>query len=72
MKKFKKIFKNVMTDNDLNIFNKNGGRIIIYNDDLCFFNCLDIVDKVIQSGIPIYSDNIRIRQYLFENIRCKN
>ena len=67
MKKFKKIFKNVMTDNDLNIFNKNGGRIIIYNDDLCFFNCLDIVDKVIQSGIPIYSDNIRIRQYLFEN-----
>ena len=67
MKKFKKIFKNVMTDNDLNIFNKNGGRIIVYNDDLCFFNCLDIVDKVIQSGIPIYSDNIRIRQYLFEN-----
>ena len=63
----KKTFKNVFTENDLTIFNKNEGKHIIYTNDLHFFNYLDIVNKVIQSGIPIYSDNIRIRQYLFEN-----
>ena len=63
----KKTFSNIFTENKLKIFNKIGGKRIIYNNDLHFFNYLDIVNKVIQSGIPIYSDNIRIRQYLFEN-----
>ena len=63
----KKIFSNIFTENEFKIFNKIGGKRIIYNNDLHFFNYLDIVNKVIQSGIPIYSDNIRIRQYLFEN-----
>jgi hypothetical protein len=63
----KKIFSNIFTENEFKIFNKIGGKRIIYNNDLHFFNCLSIVNKVIQSGISIYSDNLRIRRYLFEN-----
>jgi hypothetical protein len=65
--KVKKTFSNIFTENEFKIFNKIGGKRIIYNNDLHFFNCLSIVNKVIQSGISIYSDNLRIRQYLFEN-----
>lgn len=65
--KVKKTFSNIFTENKFKIFNEIGGKRIIYNNDLHFFNYLSIVNKVIQSGIPIYSDNLRIRQYLFEN-----
>ena len=34
---------------------------------LHFFNYLDIVNKVIKSKVPIYSDDKDIRKYLFEN-----
>jgi len=65
--KLKTIFINVFTDEDLEVFNKIVEKQVIYNSKLHFFNCLDIVNKVIQSDIPIYSDNIKIRKYLFEN-----
>jgi hypothetical protein len=60
-------FINVMTEKDLEVFNKIEKKQIIYNNDLHFFNCINIVEKVIQTGITIYSDNIKIRKYLFEN-----
>lgn len=60
-------FINVLTVEDLEIFNKIVEKQVIYNVDSLFFKYLDVVNKVIQSGIPIYSDNIRIRRYLFEN-----
>jgi len=60
-------FINVFTNEDLEVLNKIMEKQVIYNSKLHFFNCLDIVNKVIQSDIPIYSDNIKIRKYLFEN-----
>jgi len=60
-------FINVMTDKDLEVFNKIVEKQVIYNVDSLFFKYLDVVNKVIQSGIPIYSDNIQKRRYLFEN-----
>ena len=63
----KTICINLFTKKDIEIFNKIKNKIVIYNNSLKFFNCLDIVKKVIQSGIPIYSDNIKIRRYLYEN-----
>jgi hypothetical protein len=60
-------FINVLTDEDFEVFNKIGVKQVIYNIDSLFFKYLDVVNKVIQGCIPIYSDNIRIRRYLFEN-----
>jgi hypothetical protein len=60
-------FINVLTDEDLEVFNKIVKKQVIYNVDSLFFKYLDVVNKIILSGIPIYSDNIRIRRYLFEN-----
>lgn len=60
-------FVNVLTDEDLEVFNKIGVKQVIYNTDSLFFKYLDVVGKIIRTGIPIYSDNIRIRKYLFEN-----
>ena len=60
-------FINVFTREDLEVFNKIKEKQVVYNSELHFFNCLDIIKKVIQCGIPIYSDNSRIRRYLFEN-----
>jgi len=60
-------FVNVLTEEDLEVFNKIGVKQVIYNIDSLFFKHLDVVNKVIRTGIPIYSDNIRIRWYLFEN-----
>jgi hypothetical protein len=61
------IFINIFTNEDYEIFNEINDKIVIYNNELHFFNYLNIVDKVIQSNITIYSDNIKIRQYLFKN-----
>ena len=63
----KTLFINIFTNKDIEIFNKTKDKIVIYNSEINFFNYLDIVKKVIKSGIPIYSDNIKIRRYLFEN-----
>ena len=63
----KTLFINIFTNNDLKVFNEINDKIVIYNSELHFFNYLDIVNKVIQSDIPIYSDNIKIRMYLYEN-----
>ncbi len=60
-------FVNVLTEEDLEVFNKIKVKQVIYNIDSLFFKYLDVVNKVIRTGIPIYSDNIRIRRYLFEN-----
>ena len=60
-------FVNVLTDEDFEVFNKIRRKQVIYNSELNFFNSLDVVNKVILTGIPIYSDNIQIRKYLFEN-----
>jgi hypothetical protein len=60
-------FVNVLTEEDFEVFNKIGVKQVIYNIDTLFFKYLDIVGKVIGAGIPIYSNNIRIRRYLFEN-----
>jgi hypothetical protein len=60
-------FVNVLTEEDLEVFNKIAVKQVIYNNDILFFKHLDVVGKVIGAGIPIYSDNIRIRRYLFEN-----
>ena len=63
----KTIFINIFTNEDLEVFNKINDKIVIYNNELHFFNYLNIVNKVIQSKITIYSDNTKIRQYLFKN-----
>jgi len=63
----KTVFVNIFTNEDIEIFNKIKDKIIIYNNDIYFFNYLDIVKKVIYSNIKIYSDNINIRLYLLEN-----
>ena len=63
----KTICINLFTNKDIEIFNKIKNKIVIYNNSLKFFKYLDIVKKVIQSGIPIYSNNIKIRRYLYEN-----
>ena len=60
-------FVNVLTEEDLEVFNKIGVKQVIYNVDTLFFKYLDVVNNVILCRIPIYSDNIRIRRYLFEN-----
>jgi hypothetical protein len=60
-------FVNVLTEEDLEVFNKIGVKQVIYNIDSLFFKHLDVVNKIIQSDIPIYSDNIKIRRYLFKN-----
>ena len=60
-------FINVFTNEDIEVFNKIMEKQVVYNIDSLFFKYLDIVNQVIRTGIPIYSDNIRIRQYLFEN-----
>ena len=60
-------FVNVLTDKDLEVFNKIGVKQVIYNNNSLFFKYLDIVGRIIQSNIPIYSDNFQIRKYLFEN-----
>ena len=60
-------FVNVLTEEDFEVFNKIVKKQVIYNVDSLFFKYLDVVNKIILSGIPIYSDNIRIRRYLFEN-----
>lgn len=60
-------FVNIFTEEDLEVFNKIGVKQVIYNIDSLFFEYLDVVGKVIGAGIPIYSDNIQIRRYLFEN-----
>ena len=63
----KTIFINIFTNEDYDIFNKIKDKIVIYNYDLHFFNYLSIVNKVIESGVKIYSDNIKIRLYLLKN-----
>lgn len=63
----KTTFINVFTDDDLKVFNKITKKQVIYNSKLYFFKYLDIVNKVINSGVKIYSDNFRIRLYLFKN-----
>ena len=66
-------FINVLTNEDLETFNKIKNKIVIYNNSLYFFNCLDIINKVIKSNIKIYSDNIDIINYLKKNnIKVKN
>jgi len=60
-------FINVFTNEDLEVFNKIGKKQIVYNIECLFFKYLDVVNNIIQSNIPIYSDNIGIRRYLFEN-----
>jgi hypothetical protein len=60
-------FINVLTEEDLEVFNKIAVKQVVYNIDSLFFKHLDVIGKVIGAGIPIYSDNIRIRRYLFEN-----
>ena len=63
----KTCFINIFTNEDIEIFNKIKDKIVIYNNDNYFFNYLDIVKKVIDSNIKIYSDNINIRLYLLKN-----
>ena len=63
----KTTFINVFTKQDLEVFSKINNKIVIYNSELYFFDCLSIVDIVIKSGIDIYSDNIKIRKYLLKN-----
>ena len=65
-------FINVLTNEDFEVFNKIEKKQVIYNSNLNFFNWLDIVNKVIKINIPIYSDNIQIRKYLFENGKSVN
>ena len=60
-------FVNVLTDEDLEVFNKIGVKQVIYNADSLFFKYLDVINNVIGTGIPIYSDNILILRYIFEN-----
>lgn len=63
----KTVFINIFTNEDIEIFNKIKDKIVIYNNDTYFFNCLDIIKKVIDSNIKIYSDNTNIRLYLLKN-----
>lgn len=60
-------FVNVLTEEDLEVFNKIGVKQVVYNIDSLFFKHLDVVRRIIGAGIPIYSDNIQVRRYLFEN-----
>jgi hypothetical protein len=61
------IFINVFTNEDYEIFNEINDKIVIYNNELHFFNYLEIIKKVILLDVPIYSDNVKIREYLFDN-----
>jgi hypothetical protein len=63
----KTTFINIFTNEDLEIFNKINDKIAIYNNEFHFFNYLNNINKVIQSNIKIYSDNTKIREYLFKN-----
>ena len=65
--KLKTLFINIFTVQDFEEFCKTNDKIVIYNSRLHFFNYLDIVNKVIKSKVPIYSDDKDIRTYLFEN-----
>jgi len=65
--KLKTLFINIFTNQDFDEFCKTTDKIVIYNSKLYFFNYLNIVNKVIKSNIPIYSDDKDIRKYLFEN-----
>ena len=65
--KLKTLFINIFTNQDFEEFCKTTDKIVIYNSKLHFFNYLDIVNKVIKSKVPIYSDDKDIRKYLFEN-----
>ena len=67
--KLKTIFINVFTDEDLEVFNKIVEKQVIYNSILHFFNCLNIVNRIIKTNVSIYSDNIKISKYLFESIK---
>lgn len=58
---------NVFTNEDIKVFNKIKDKIVIYNSEILFFNHLEFVNQVIKSQIKIYSDNIKIRLYLFKN-----
>lgn len=66
----KTTFVNIFTNQDIEVFNKIKEKIIIYNSEIQFFNNLDIVKKVIDSGVKIFSDNIKIRLYLLKNGIC--
>ena len=66
----KTTFVNIFTNQDIEVFNKTKDKIVIYNSEIQFFNNLDIVKKVINSGVKIYSDNIKIRLYLLKNGIC--
>ena len=66
----KTTFVNIFTNQDIEVFNKIKEKIVIYNSEIQFFNNLDIVKKVINSGVKIYSDNIKIRLYLLKNGIC--
>ena len=63
----KTLFINIFTMKDIEVFNKIKDKIVVYNSEKHFFNCLDIVKEIIISKVDIYSDNIKIRQYLFKN-----
>jgi len=58
-------FINVFTNEDLEVFNKIGVKQVIYNADSLFFKYLDVTNNGITSNITIYTDNIKIRRYLF-------
>ena len=58
---------NVFTNKEINDIKKNKNSIIIYNSEEIFFKYLDIIKKVIELKIPIYSNNLNIRKYLFDN-----
>ena len=63
----KTTFINIFTNEDYDIFNKIKNKIVIYNSEIKFFNNLSVVNQVINSGVKIYSDNIKIRLYLLKN-----
>lgn len=63
----KTVFINIFTNEDIEVFNKIKNKIVIYNSEIEFFNYLNIVNKVIENNVKIYSDNIKIRYYLFKN-----
>ena len=58
---------NVFTNKEIEDIKKNKNSIIIYNSEEIFFKYLDIIKKVIELKIPIYSNNLNIRKYLFDN-----
>jgi len=45
---------------------KKNDSIIIYNCETIFFKHIDLVQKIIDLKIQIYSDNFNIRKYLFD------